>query len=151
MNENAPFAHLKNSAGSPVSLDDLKGQFVVLYFYPKDFTPGCTTEACAFRDANDDLRTMGVKVIGVSKDSPESHRRFLEKHQLNFELWSDPEAELMNIFGVIGEKTIFGKTLIGVKRMTVILDPMGKVIKIYKTVKPAEHAQQVLTFLRSVV
>lgn len=142
---------VKNSTGQTVSLADLKGKFVVLYFYPKDFTPGCTTEACSFRDANDEIKELGGVVIGVSKDSPESHQKFLEHHHLNFELWSDESGELMKAYEAIGEKTMFGKTFVVIKRSTVILDPAGKTIKTYKTVKPDKHAEQVLKFLRSQV
>lgn len=142
---------IKNSQGQAVSLNQLQGHYVVLYFYPKDFTPGCTNEACAFRDANDELKELGVKVIGVSQDSPESHQKFIAHHHLNFELWSDERGELMKACGAIGEKTMFGKTFIGVKRITLILDPQGEVIKTYKTVKPETHPEQVLKFLRGVV
>jgi thioredoxin-dependent peroxiredoxin len=142
---------VKNSSNKEVSLSDLLGKFVVLYFYPKDFTPGCTTEACAFRDANDDLKDLGVVVVGVSKDSPESHQKFLDHHHLNFELWSDENGELMTACGAIGEKTMFGKTLIGIKRITLILNQKGEVIKTYKAVKPESHAEQVLKFLRAEV
>lgn len=140
---------VKNSAGKTVSLADLKGKFVVLYFYPKDFTPGCTIEACSFRDANNEIKALGAAVIGVSKDSPESHQKFLEHHHLNFELWSDESGELMSAYGAIGEKKMFGKTFVGIKRSTVILDHQGQTIKTYKTVKPDKHAEQVLKFLRS--
>lgn len=142
---------VKNSAGNIVTLSDLQGKFVVLYFYPKDFTPGCTTEACSFRDANDEIKELGAVVVGVSKDSPESHQKFLDHHRLNFELWSDESGELMTAYGAIGEKTMFGKTFIGIKRSTVILSPKGEVIKTFKTVKPEIHAEQVLKFLRSQV
>lgn len=142
---------VKNSAGKTVSLSDLSGSYVVLYFYPKDFTPGCTTEACTFRDINDDLKNLGAIVVGVSKDSPESHQKFLEHHHLNFELWSDESGELMTACDAIGEKTMFGKTFTGIKRITLILNPKGEIIKTYKTVKPDSHATQVLKFLQTQV
>ncbi|MDH5533764.1 MAG: thioredoxin-dependent thiol peroxidase [Candidatus Pacebacteria bacterium] len=139
---------VKDSNGEEISLKDTLGQYVVLYFYPKDNTPGCTTEACSFRDANEEIENLGAKIIGISKDSPESHQKFSKKYNLNFELWSDQSGELMTAFGAFGEKKMFGKTFLGIKRSTFILDPKGKVIKIYKTVKPKEHTQQVLKFLK---
>jgi peroxiredoxin Q/BCP len=142
---------INDASGNKVSLADYLGSFVVLYFYPKDDTPGCTTEACSFRDANDTLTEMGVKVIGVSKDSPESHQKFIKKYQLNFELWSDPDGELMKAFDAYGEKKMFGKTFLGIKRSTVVINPQGDVIKHYKTVKPKEHTQQVLKFLKQTI
>jgi thioredoxin-dependent peroxiredoxin len=139
---------VKNSLDKKISLNDKLGSYVVLYFYPKDNTPGCTTEACSFRDANQEIKEFGVEVIGVSKDSPESHQKFAKKYNLNFELWSDQSGELMEAFGAFGEKKMFGKTFMGVKRSTVILNPKGEIIKHYKTVKPKEHTQQVLKFLQ---
>lgn len=142
---------VKNSQGKKVSLTDLLGHFVVLYFYPKDFTPGCTTEACSFRDANDDLKDLGAIVVGVSKDSPESHQKFLDHHHLNFELWSDESGELAKACGALSEKNIFGKTLSVVKRITLILDQKGEIIKTYSDVNPDEHADQILKFLQAEV
>jgi peroxiredoxin Q/BCP len=142
---------VQKTNGKPVTLKEVLGTYVVLYFYPKDDTPGCTTEACSFRDANEDLKALEVTVIGVSKDSPESHQKFAQKYNLHFELWSDQNLELMKAFDAYGEKTQFGKTSLGVKRSTVILNPEGDVIKHYKTVKPAEHTQQVLKFLQKTI
>jgi peroxiredoxin Q/BCP len=142
---------IKNSNEKDISLRKLLGKYIVVYFYPKDNTPGCTTEACNFRDANSEIRELGVEIIGISKDSPESHQKFSKKHNLNFELWSDQSGELMTAFGAFGEKKMFGKTFLGVKRSTFILDQQGKVIKVYKTVKPKEHAVQVLKFLKKII
>jgi len=142
---------VKNSNGEDVSLKDLSGQYSVIYIYPKDNTPGCTVEACTFRDANDDIEALGVKVIGISKDSPESHQEFSTQHKLNFDLWSDQDGKLIEALGAFGEKKMFGKTFLGIKRSTYILDKEGKVIKIYKTVKPKEHADQVLKFLQGIL
>jgi len=142
---------VKDTQGNKATLSEHLGSFVVLYFYPKDDTPGCTTEACSFRDANDGLTDMGVKVIGVSKDSPESHQKFIKKHHLNFDLWSDQDGELMKAFDAYGEKKMFGKTFLGIKRSTVIINPQGEVIKHYKTVKPKEHTGQVLGFLKKTI
>lgn len=132
----------------PISLQDTLGQYVVLYFYPKDDTPGCTTEACSFRDANTELTELGVRVIGVSRDSVESHARFKEKYHLPFELWSDPERKLIEAFGAWGEKKRFGKISLGVMRSTFVIDPQGNIIKVWKSVKPEGHSEQVLKFLR---
>jgi thioredoxin-dependent peroxiredoxin len=152
INQLAPLdINIKNIKGNDSSLRSLLGKYVVVYFYPKDNTPGCTTEACSFRDFNKEIESLGVKVIGISKDSPESHQKFSKKHNLNFELWSDERGELMEVFGAFGEKKMFGKTFMGVKRSTFILDPTGKIIKIYKTVKPKEHTKQVLTFLQKTI
>lgn len=148
INDQAPLnIKVKNSDGETVSLKEKLGKYVLLYFYPKDNTPGCTTEACNFRDANDEIKDYGVEIIGVSKDTPKSHQNFTDKHNLNFELWSDENRELMEAFGAYGEKKLFGKISLGVKRSTFLINPEGIVIKIYKTVKPKEHAEQVLKYL----
>jgi peroxiredoxin Q/BCP len=139
---------VQDSNSRPISLQDTLGHYVVLYFYPKDNTPGCTTEACEFRDTQADLKEMGVRVIGVSKDSPQSHQKFAKKHQLNFELWSDPDHKLLSAFGAWGEKKKFGKIYLGIIRSTFIIDPQGKIIKVWKSVKPEGHAEQVLKFLQ---
>lgn len=142
---------VKNAQGEVVKLDQLLGRYVVLYIYPKDFTPGCTTEACVFRDANDELKELGVEIIGLSQDSPESHQKFLTKHRLNFQLWSDEQGLLLKACGALVEKSIFGKKITGVKRMTLILDPEGQVIKTFLKVKPANHAQEILTYLKTII
>jgi peroxiredoxin Q/BCP len=134
--------------GQDVSLKNTLGQYVVLYFYPKDNTPGCTKEACGFRDINGELKKLGARVIGVSKDSPESHRKFVKKYHLNFELWSDPDHQLIEAFGAWVEKKRFGKTYFGIARSTFIIDPQGKIIKVWEKVKPNGHDQEVLEFLQ---
>ena len=116
---------LHDQAGNTVSLQQLLGKPVVLYFYPKDDTPGCTKEACDFRDITPQLQKLGVQVIGVSADSVESHAKFADKYSLSFPLWSDPEKKLLTEFGAIGEKSMFGKKFLGIKRMTFILDEAG--------------------------
>lgn len=137
--------------GQSISLSDTLGKYVVLYFYPRDNTPGCTKEACSFRDANQELEKLGARVIGVSKDSVASHQGFKQKHQLNFELWSDPDHELMEAFGAWGEKSTFGKKYMGVIRSTFVIDPQGKIIKVWSAVKPIGHAEQVLKFLKPII
>lgn len=131
-----------------ISLQDTLGKYVVLYFYPRDNTPGCTKEACEFRDAQQEIKQLGVRVIGVSKDSPASHQKFATKHNLNFELWSDVDHQLLEAFGAWQEKKLAGRTYMGIIRSTFILDPQGKIIKVWEKVKPVGHAAEVLEFLK---
>ncbi|HEX9817959.1 MAG TPA: thioredoxin-dependent thiol peroxidase [Patescibacteria group bacterium] len=142
---------VQDSTGRLISLQDTLDQYVVLYFYPRDNTPGCTTEACELRDISADLKKLKVRVIGVSKDSPESHRKFAQRHRLNFELWSDQNHQLLKSFGAWGEKKRFGKTYLGIIRSTFVIDPKGKIIKTWEKVKPAGHADEVLAFLKSII
>ena len=135
--------------GSEVSLREMLGKPIVLYFYPKDNTPGCTKEACSFRDFNSELQELGIQVIGVSADSVESHKKFTAKHELNFPLWSDPEKKLLKAFGALGEKSMFGKKYIGIIRSTFALDKDGTVIQVWPKVKVANHTQEVLEFFNS--
>lgn len=145
--ESAPLTiTLFNQNGEKASLRDLLGKPVVLYFYPKDDTPGCTKEACEFRDHNEELEKLGVQVVGVSADSVKSHAQFTEKYQLSFPLWSDPEKKLIQAFGVLVEKSMFGKKYMGIARSTFILDENGKIIQVWSKVDPKEHAQEVLEF-----
>ena len=140
---------LKGSDGKKHALDDFRGRTVVLYFYPKDDTPGCTKEACGFRDMGSMLKKSGAVVLGVSKDSIASHNRFAEKYQLPFVLLSDPKAEVMKKYGAFGKKLMYGKTVEGTIRSTVIIDPEGHVIKHWPTIKKAEaHPAEVLAFLK---
>jgi thioredoxin-dependent peroxiredoxin len=147
--EAAPDFSLTDPSGSQVTLRDLAGKDVILYFYPKDDTPGCTKEACGFRDAWDDLRGLGAEVIGVSPDAAESHRRFAEKYRLPFRLLSDPDKKVMQAYGAWGEKTMYGKKVTGVIRSTVWIGPDGKVRRHWARVSDAEkHPDQVLAALR---
>ncbi|MEI7578508.1 MAG: peroxiredoxin [bacterium] len=141
---------VQDLAGKPAQLMDLKGSYVVLYVYPKDQTPGCTVEACEFRDFNNDIKKMGVKVIGISGDSVASHLKFQEKHQLNFTLWSDPERKLLTELGAIKQKSMFGNTFLGIIRSTYIFDPQGELIKTWPKVKPLGHAKEVYEYLKTV-
>lgn len=138
---------VQDEAGKPISLRSLTGQYAVVYFYPKDDTPGCTTEACNFRDALTEFDKRGVAVIGISKDSVASHEKFKNKYQLNFPLWSDPEHVLLSAFGVWQEKKMMGKTYMGVVRTTFVLDPHGTVVKVWENVNPKHHEQEILEFL----
>jgi thioredoxin-dependent peroxiredoxin len=143
----APAFKLLAADGSKVSLADLKGQTVVLYFYPKDDTPGCTLEAQAFRDALPRFKRKKAVVLGVSRDSTESHCRFRDKYQLNFPLLSDPEGKVIEAYGAWGEKNMYGKKSMGIIRTTVIIDAEGKVAKVFPRVKVAGHAEAVLDAL----
>ena len=140
----APLFSLPASTGETISLEDVAGRKVVLYFYPKDDTPGCVKEACSFRDANADLRAAGVEVLGVSADSLKSHRRFVEKYKLNFPLLSDEEKTVSTAYGAWGEKTAWGKTTVGMKRMTFLIDEEGVIRKVWPKVRPEGHAEEVL-------
>lgn len=136
-----------NDANEKISLRDFFGSYFVIYFYPKDNTPGCTTEACEFRDFNSDIKRLGVNILGISKDTVESHIKFKDEHKLNFELLSDPDARLIKAFGVLKEKSLFGKTFLGIQRSTFVINPNGKIIKVWEKVSPKGHAQEVYDFL----
>jgi peroxiredoxin Q/BCP len=132
-----------------VHLVDLKGHTVVLYFYPKDDTPGCTKEACSFRDANREMQKRGAVVLGVSTDSVASHQKFAEKYGLSYPLLSDTDATVSQLYGVYGEKNMYGKKYLGVNRETFLIDKDGVVRKIWHKVKPEEHANEVLDTIES--
>jgi thioredoxin-dependent peroxiredoxin len=145
----APDFTLPDAAGRRVSLADFRGQDVIVYFYPKDDTPGCTKEACGFRDLWTDLRTAGVVVLGVSADSPESHTKFSGKYKLPFTLLSDPDRKVMTAWGAYGEKILYGKKTTGVIRSTVWIGPDGIVKKHWKRVADAaKHPAQILGAVR---
>lgn len=145
----APDFTLPDQDGNPVSLSGLKGKPVILYFYPRDATPGCTTEACDFRDSRADYEAAGAVVLGVSPDSVESHRKFAGKHELPFTLLADPEKEVIQAYGVWKEKNMYGKKSMGVERTTVLIDGKGVVRKIFPKVKVAGHVAEVLDALKS--
>lgn len=140
----APQFSLPDQDGQTHSLSDYAGKKVLLYFYPKDATPGCTTEACSFRDHLNSLKYHGVVVLGVSKDSVESHKKFAEKHGLNFPLLSDESGQTCEEYNVWREKVNFGKKYWGIKRESFLIGEDGTIIKHYKTVKPNEHVQKVV-------
>jgi peroxiredoxin Q/BCP len=139
----APAFRLINQDDQPVSLKDLSGRWVVLYFYPKDDTPGCTTEACEFTSGLKQFEELDALVIGVSADSPESHRKFIQKHGLKVLLLSDPDHAVMEQYGAWGPKLTYGKETIGVIRSTVLIDPQGKIAHHWPKVKAEGHAEQV--------
>ncbi len=143
----APDFSLPDKDGKFISLSDFRGKKVVVYFYPRDNTPGCTRQACAFRDAYEGFRREDVVVIGISKDSQASHQRFAEKHQLPFILLSDPELQAIQAFGVWQEKKLYGKVSHGVVRSTFVIDEEGKIIKVFPKAKPDTNATEILDFL----
>ena len=146
----APDFTLNDKDGKVVSLSDFMGKKVVLYFYPKDNTPGCTRQACAFAAAYEDFKTLDAVVIGVSKDSEASHRKFAEKYGLPFILLSDPELKAIQAYGVWQEKKNYGKVSMGVVRSTFIIDEKGFVEKVMPKVKPDTNAAEILAYLKNV-
>jgi peroxiredoxin Q/BCP len=148
--EPAPDFTLTSDAGERVSLSDFRGRPVVLYFYPKDDTPGCTAQACGIRDTYADFETAGAVVLGVSPDSEARHVKFRDKYGLPFTLLADPEHEVAERYGVWGEKRYAGKTYMGISRTTFLLAPDGTVAKVMHDVKPTTHADDVLAALAAV-
>lgn len=147
VNEKAPNFTLKDQNGETVTLSDFKGKRVVLYFYPKDNTPGCTRQACAFAGAYEEFQKRGVEVIGISRDSVESHIKFAEKYNLPFRILSDPTLDVINAYGVWQEKKLYGKVSFGVVRTTFIIDENGIIEKVMPKVKPDTNATEILEFL----
>jgi peroxiredoxin Q/BCP len=145
--QKAPDFTVMNDSGQKVKLSDFKGKNVVLYFYPKDDTPGCTKEACAFRDGIDEIRSRGAVVLGVSVDSVESHKKFRDKFDLNFPLLADTDKKIVEAYGTWKEKSMYGKKYMGVERTTFIIDGQGKISHIFPKVKVDEHYDEVLEAL----
>lgn len=145
----APEFTLPDKDGNPVSLTDFAGQKVILYFYPRDNTPGCTRQACAFAGAYEDFREINAVVIGISKDSTASHQKFAEKHGLPFILLSDPERVAIEAYGVWQEKKNYGKVSMGVVRSTFVIDENGMIEKVMPKVKPDTNAAEILDYLRA--
>lgn len=143
-----PFA-LEDQNGNVVTLEGLRGRWVVLYFYPKDDTPGCTAEACSFRDAHGELVAEGAVVLGVSGDDVASHRKFAAKHRLPFPLLVDAGHEVARRYGAYGVKRRYGREYEGVLRQTFLIDPEGHIARVWRTVRPANHAEEVLAVLRA--
>lgn len=143
----APKFTVATSGGGKISLADYQGQNVILYFYPKDDTPGCTKEACAFRDEFAQFKKKGAVVFGVSPDSIKSHDKFAEKFKLPFTLLADEDKKIVQAYGVWGEKTFMGRKYLGVHRVTFLIGPDGRIKKIWPQVKPEEHAAEVLADL----
>ncbi len=147
--QKAPDFQLEGSDGKSHSLKDYSGKTIVIYFYPRDNTPGCTKEACTFRDLHNELQDLDVTVLGVSKDSLKAHDKFINAFGLPFVLLSDPDTTMMQAYSAFGEKKMYGKVSMGTIRSTVVIGPDGKIIKHWPTVKKAEtHPNEVLDFLR---
>jgi peroxiredoxin Q/BCP len=140
----APDFEVSDAEGNPVKLSDLRGRKVVLYFYPKDDTPGCTKEACSFRDGFAEFQRRGIEVLGVSTDDEKSHRKFAEKYSLPFTLLADTEHRVADLYGVYGEKQFMGRKYMGVARKTFLIDEEGRLRKVFEQVKVDEHADEVL-------
>lgn len=144
----APDFVLPDQNGKVHQLADYQDKWLLLYFYPKDNTPGCTVEACTLRDSWDEFAKLNSVVLGISADSVVSHQKFATKHSLSFPILADEKKTMLQTYGVLAEKKMFGKTFMGIKRSSFLIDPSGKIAKIYKNVKPAEHAKQVLTDIK---
>jgi peroxiredoxin Q/BCP len=140
----APDFEVKDAEGNTVKLSDLRGQKVVLYFYPKDDTPGCTKQACSLRDSHSVFEGRGIKVLGVSLDDETSHRKFADKYNLPFTLLADTDHAVADAYGVYGEKQFMGKKYMGVSRVTFLIDEEGRVRKVFDKVNVEEHADEVL-------
>jgi peroxiredoxin Q/BCP len=149
INDKAPEFTLPDQNGEPVSLKDFRGKWVVLYFYPRADTPGCTIEACEFRDSHKKTEKSGAVVLGVSPDEPNALKKFEDKFDLPFTLLGDADKKVSNAYGVIQEKNMYGKKVMGVARTTFIIGPDGNIKHIFNKVKPEGHAEEVLTYLKS--
>ena len=145
--DKAPSVTLNDESGTSITLDQFTGKKVVVYFYPKDDTPGCTKEACSFRDNYDAILEKGAVVVGISADDETSHQKFKSKYDLPFYLLADPERKAIDAFGAWGEKKMYGKTYEGVMRSTFVIGEDGTIIKAWPKVKPADHAEEVLEVL----
>jgi peroxiredoxin Q/BCP len=140
----APNFSLPDQSGTPVSLSDYAGKWLVVYFYPKDDTPGCTTEACSFRDEYDYLQEQGLNVVGISKDSVKSHAKFAEKYKLSFPILADEDHEVIEAYGAWGPKKFMGREYVGISRMSFLINPSGEIAKEYPKVTPKEHVGEIL-------
>lgn len=147
--QEAPEFELKNQDNRSIRLSNYLNKVVVLYFYPKDDTPGCTRQACNFKDARDEYLSSGAVVIGISRDSVDSHKKFWQKYNLNFDILSDPSGKVHQLYDVFKNKQIFGKIRLGVERSTFIIDKQGKIVGIFRGVKLDEHNQEVLSLIKN--
>ncbi len=146
----APAIPVQTDTGDTVTLQDYAGSYVVLYTYPKDNTPGCTAEACSFRDQSEAITDLGAVILGVSKDSVASHKKFKEKYNLNFTLLSDPEHTLIDALGAWQEKVNYGKRYMGIVRSTFVFDPEGNLVKVWPKVSPKTHGEEIAAYLKEV-
>ncbi|QDV57675.1 thioredoxin-dependent thiol peroxidase [Rosistilla oblonga] len=147
--QKAPAFNLASDEGGKIRLSSLKGSPVVLYFYPKDDTPGCTKEACAFRDRCEEIQALGATVLGVSPDDTASHAKFRSKYELNFPLLADPDHKVAEAYGAWREKNMYGKISMGIQRSTFVIDAEGKVAKVWKRVKVDGHDQHVIDAIKA--
>jgi peroxiredoxin Q/BCP len=148
INDKAPEFTLLDQDENKVSLKDFRGKNVVLYFYPRADTPGCTKESCEFRDTDRKIQKAGAVILGISADAPKAQKKFQEKYHLPFTLLADTEKKVCNAFGVIKEKNMYGRKVMGIARTTFIIGPDGKIAHIFNNVKPEGHAEQVLEYLK---
>ena len=142
--DDAPDFNAADQNGNQIKLSDFRGRRIVLYFYPKDDTPGCTKQACSLRDSFDVFEAKNIKIFGVSTDDEKSHQKFISKYQLPFDLLADTDKNIVNAYSVYGEKMNYGKKYLGINRTTFLIDETGKIVKIFKKVKVDEHADEVL-------
>ena len=145
--DKAPEFSLKDQDGKTHKLSQYKGKKVIVYFYPRDDTPGCTIEACSFRDSFSDFKKKGAIILGISADDEKSHKKFAQKYQLPFTLLSDPGHEVLEKYGAWTKKSMYGKIFMGIQRITYLIDEKGKIIKAFPKVKPNEHAEEILKLL----
>lgn len=145
----APAFKAPDQEGKVRSLKDYAGKWVILYFYPKDDTPGCTKEACAFRDGFSKFKRAGIEILGVSVDNVKKHAKFVEKYSLPFTLLADEDKKIVEAYGVWGRKKFMGREYMGTNRVSYLIDPQGKIAKVYEKVKPEEHADEVLTDVKA--
>ena len=149
INDKAPAIHTTDEDGKEVALTDYLGKTVVLYFYPKADTPGCTKEACGFRDTYSKIKKTGVVLLGISADTAASQKKFQNKFSLPFPLLADPDKKIAEKFGVVKEKNMYGRKVMGIARTTFVIGPDGKINHIFNNVKPEGHAEEVLEYLKS--
>jgi peroxiredoxin Q/BCP len=148
INEQAPSFTLDGSDGNKVSLEDMKGKWVVLYFYPKDDTPGCTIEARDFSSKKDQFESLNCEILGVSQDTIEKHCKFIDKYKLKIKLLTDSDGEVCKKYGVLVEKNMYGKKYIGIERTTFLLNPDSVIVKVWNKVKAEDHADEVANYLK---
>lgn len=151
INTKAPHFSLLDQDAETRTLADYAGSWMAIYFYPKDDTPGCTKEACAIADVYNDFSALGVTVLGVSKDSPKSHKKFAQKYNLPFTLLSDESTEMIQAYGAWVEKSMYGKKYMGTDRITYLINPQGVIVKVYPKVDPANHALEILNDIKQLI
>ena len=150
-NSKAPIFNLPSSNDQNFEINKNLNQYLVIYFYPRDNTPGCTSEAKDFSKLYKEFKKLDCEIVGVSKDNIESHKKFIDKFKIPFQLLSDEKIVVLKKYGVWGEKSMYGKKFMGIKRTTVLIDPKGKILKIWNNVKVTDHAKEVLNFLKEVI